>query len=119
MARGGVMGLSVRLGTRLGLRVLALACCAQAAAQAVAPAPWPDTPATREFRQRVLDLAVLYGESSGLDPNGYLIETTDQGPTRPGCRNVLARTSLGGVAVAAQTFEVCKHNRDNNPGKAP
>lgn len=100
------------------LRVLALyvACCAQAVAQAVPPAAparaWPDTPATREFRQRVLDLAVLYGESSGLDPNGYLIETSDKGPARPGCRSVLARTSLGGVAVSAETFEVCKGNKD-------
>ena len=80
------------------------------AAQPVPATPWPDTPATREFRQRVLDLAVLYGESSGLDPNGYLIETTDQGPARPGCRSVLARTSLGGGAVSAETLEVCKNN---------
>ncbi len=104
---------------RLWVLVMALGCSSQAAAQAAAavtPSPsWPDTPATREFRQRVLDLAVLYGESSGLDPNGYLIETTDQGPARAGCRQVLARTSLGGVAVAAQTFEVCKPD----PPKAP
>jgi hypothetical protein len=103
-----------------GLCMLALyvACCTQAAAQAVPPAaPWPDTPATREFRQRVLDLAVLYGESSGLDPNGYLIETTDQGPARPGCRSVLARTSLGGAVVSAQTLEVCKDSKDKD--KAP
>lgn len=96
-----------------------VACWAPLAAQTVPPAPaapaWPDTPATREFRQRVLDLAVLYGESSGLDANGYLIETSDQGPTRPGCRRVLARTSLGGVAVSADTFEVCKNNRDKAP----
>lgn len=108
---------------RLCVLVLALGCASPATAQVAAPdtpAPsWPDTPATREFRQRVLDLAVLYGESSGLDPNGYLIETSDQGPARPGCRHVLARTSLGGVAVAAQTFEVCKHSPDNNPNKAP
>lgn len=106
-------------GVRPVMRVLALACCSQVAAQALAPTPWPDTPATREFRQRVLELAVLYGESSGLDPNGYLIETSDQGPARPGCRHVLARTSLGGAAVGAQTFEVCKHNPDSNPNKAP
>ena len=96
------------------LTLLHLACCAQVAAQVVPgaalPPPWPDTPATREFRQRVLDLAVLYGESRGLDPNGYLIETTDQGPARPGCRSVLARTSLGGGAVSAETLEVCKNN---------
>lgn len=91
------------------------ACLAQAplapvagSSPAAAPPPWTDTPATREFRQRVLDLAVLYGESSGLDPNGYLIETSDQGPAPGGCHRVLARTSLGGVAVSAQTFEVCK-----------
>lgn len=72
------------------------------------PAPWPDTPQTREFRQRVLDLAVLYGESAGLDPNGYLIETTDLGPAKPGCRRVRARTSLSGVVVTTEEFEVCK-----------
>lgn len=92
----------------------ALLLCGTCAAQTVpAPAPsWPDTPAMREFRQRVLDLAVLYGDSSGLDPNGYLIEASDQGPARPGCRRVLARTSLGGVAVSAETFEVCKGHKD-------
>jgi hypothetical protein len=99
--------------------VLYLSCCAQAAAQAVPSAvpvqAWPDTPATREFRQRVLELAVLYGESSGLDANGYLIETTDQGPARPGCRSVRVRTSLGGVAVSAETFEVCKDSKDKAP----
>ena len=104
---------------RLCMLALYVACCAQAGAQAVpsaAPVPsWPDTPATREFRQRVLDLAVLYGESSGLDPNGYLIETNDQGPARPGCRSVLARTSLGGAVVSAQTFEVCKDRKDRAP----
>lgn len=73
-----------------------------------APAPWPDTPQTREFRQRVLDLAVLYGESGGLDPNGYLIETTDLGPAQPGCRRVRARTSFARVVVATEEFEVCK-----------
>jgi hypothetical protein len=105
---------------RLCMLALFVACCAQAAAQAVPgaapPPPWPDTPATREFRQRVLDLAVLYGESSGLDPNGYLIETTDQGPARPGCRSVLVRTSLGGVAVSAEALEVCKNiGKDKAP----
>lgn len=102
------------------LTLLYLACCAQAAAQAMpgaAPPPsWPDTPATREFRQRVLDLAVLYGESSGLDANGYLIETTDQGPAGPGCRSVRVRTSLGGMAVSVETLEVCKNN---DKDKAP
>ena len=98
--------------------VLAMAWGAPALAQTTLPpppAPWPDTEATREFRQRVLALAVLYGESSGLDPNGYLIETTDQGPAQAGCRKVLARISLGGVAVSAQTFEVCKDPKDRAP----
>ena len=59
---------------------------------------------------------MLYGESSGLDPNGYLIETTDQGPARPGCRSVLVRTSLGGVAVSAEALEVCKNiGKDKAP----
>ncbi len=93
-----------------GLAVVCGACAAQTVH--APPPPWPDTPATREFRQRVLDLAVLYGDSSGLDPNGYLIETSDKGPARPGCRSVLARTSLGGVAVSAETFEVCKGSKD-------
>lgn len=75
---------------------------------APAPAPWPDTANTREFRRRVLDLAVLYGTSSGLDPNGYLIATTDLGVIRPGCHRVRARTSLAGVEVGNDVFEVCK-----------
>jgi len=83
---------------------------ADASAVTAVPAPWPDTPATREFRQRVLYLAVLYGESSGLDSNGYLIETKDLGAVgSAGCHRVQAHTSLGGVRVADGTFEVCKH----------
>ncbi|MCW5651642.1 MAG: hypothetical protein KIS62_17995 [Ramlibacter sp.] len=78
----------------------------QAPARAVAP--WPDTPNTREFRRRVLDLAVLYGTSSGLDPNGYMIATTDLGVIRPGCHRVRARTSLAGTEVGNEVFEVCK-----------
>jgi uncharacterized membrane protein (DUF4010 family) len=108
-------GLLVHVAVVLGLLAWAGPAAAQVAPAATAAAPWPDTPATREFRQRVLDLAVLYGESSGLDPNGYLIETNDTGPAGPGCRRVLARISLGGVAVSADTFEVCKASKDKAP----
>lgn len=96
---------------------MAAACSAQApvrapvaSAAARAPAPWPDTPSTRIFRQRTLDLAIIYGESGGLDENGYLIQTTDLGLTAPGaaCHNVRARTSLGGVPVADEVIETCK-----------
>ena len=96
---------------------MAAGCSAQAPslasavpAVAQAPAPWPDTPSTRIFRQRTLDLALIYGDSGGLDENGYLIQTTDLGLTAPGstCHRVRARTSLGGVPVADEVIETCK-----------
>lgn len=94
----------------LAAAALAGACASQPVAP---PPPWPDTPETREFRQRVLDLAVLYGDSSGLDPNGYLILTRDvtaqEGRSHEGCHRVKARTLLAGVQVGAEeAFEVCK-----------
>lgn len=109
-----------RFAPGLGV-LLAAACAAQpvvpampaplAAQDAVAtpPRPWPDTPSTRAFRRRVLELAILYGESGGLDENGYLIQTTDLGPSLPGarCHRVRARISLGGVAVAEEVIETC------------
>ncbi len=102
---------------RAAMAAVALACgvstaqtppAAPAGTSPAAPPPWLDTPASREFRQRVLDLAVLYGDSSGLDGNGYLIETSDKGPAAPGCRYVLARISLAGATVSNETFEICK-----------
>ena len=78
-----------------------------AGAQPAAPAG-PDTPAGRQFLRRVQELAVLYGESSGLDEKGFLIETRDLGVTRPGCHRVTARISLAGVPVREETVELCK-----------
>jgi hypothetical protein len=76
-------------------------------AAAAPPAPWPDTPSTRAFRRRTLELAIIYGESGGLDENGYLIHTTDLGATANGCHRVRARTSLRGVPVGDEVIETC------------
>ncbi len=78
-----------------------------ALAQPAAPG-WPDTPQSREFLRRVQELAVRYGESSGLDGNGFLIEARDLGATRPGCHRVQSRISLAGVPVREESAEICK-----------
>ena len=41
-----------------------VACCALAAQ---AQAEWLDSPQAKEFRDRVIQLALLYGESNGID----------------------------------------------------
>ena len=77
--------------------------CAQCAAQA----QWPDTPQSRAFRQRVIDLALLYGESSGIDEAGFMIHAQVVAPAGPPCKTVAVDIHLGGTKLREDSFQAC------------
>jgi hypothetical protein len=77
MTRSGAIAL---LGAMAWVPALPLAAQTPPAAP-VAPAQqdsrgadWLDTPQAQSFRHRVVALALLYGESGGIDPKGFKIE---------------------------------------------
>jgi hypothetical protein len=75
----------------------------------VSPPPWPDTPAAREFRGRVIYLALLYGTSSGIDPNGYKIRATLTGASSETCKIAEVSTSVDHALVRLDLLPACPH----------
>lgn len=69
---------------------------------------WLDSAAAREFRERVVQLAVIYGDSSGIDPEGYRIETRLQGHDERGCPIVDVRILLDAKPVRRERQPACK-----------
>jgi hypothetical protein len=75
----------------------------------VAPPPWPDTPASREFRERVIYLALLYRTSSGIDPNGYKIRATLTEARSDACKIAEVSTSVDNALVRLDLLPACPH----------
>jgi hypothetical protein len=75
----------------------------------VSPPPWPDTPGSREFRERVIYLALLYRTSSGIDPNGYKIRArlTDAGADA--CKIAEVATMADSALVRLDLLPACPH----------
>jgi len=73
----------------------------------VAAVVWPDTEATRAFRQRVIDLALLYGSSSGIDPNGFKIEARIIDGRERGCALAEVATTFAGAPVRLDRLPAC------------
>ena len=71
-------------------------------------ADWLDTPQAQSFRHRVVALALLYGESGGIDPKGFKIEARVTGERVQGCPVVAAETSIDGTLLRRDTAPVCK-----------
>ena len=74
-----------------------------------AHAPWLDTPQHAEFRQRVIDLALIYGDSSGIDPEGWRIETRRLAPLAQHCAQVEVRVSRDGQPAMRREVRACEH----------
>jgi len=87
--------------------LLLLLAPALALAQPAAPGAWLDTPAAREFRQRVVQLATIYGESGGIDPEGYRIEAALQGRDARGCALVDVRILQSAKLVRREQQASC------------
>lgn len=73
-----------------------------------ADAAWLDSPQAAGFRERVVQLALIYGESSGLDPRDYRIVTRAVPQQPGGCADVEVVTSKGGEVVRRETVHACR-----------
>lgn len=99
-----------RMHRAWSLAALLLAFDAMAAAPADAGmAAWLDSPAAREFRTRVAQLAVLYGESSGIDPSGLRVTAARIGEARGDCARVEIAVRAAGQEVRREEQGVCVH----------
>ena len=79
-----------------------------ALASAGEPAQWLNSPPAQAFQQRVIDLALIYDESSGIDPEGYKIDTRVTTERLLGCVVVQMVISQGGKEVKRESVPACK-----------
>jgi len=89
-----------------------VACCACAAALAQESQPlerWLASAEAQAFRERVVQLALIYGESSGIDPRGLRIVTRRTAETAPGCGRVQVQAFEGGKPVLETAVDACRH----------
>jgi hypothetical protein len=75
----------------------------------VSPPPWPDTPAAREFRERVVYLALLYRQSSGIDPNGFKIRARLTEAGADACKIAEVATIADNALVRLDLLPACPH----------
>jgi len=93
---------------RKSASALALAAIAAAAAHA---ADWLDSPEAKQFRDRVVLLALIYGESSGIDPQGYMVRTRLMRRLEGDCGQVEAVTLQGDRELRREELQACRHPR--------
>ena len=86
--------------------IAALLCCCAFAARA----DWLDTPEAREFRDRVVQLALIYGESSGIDLQGFKVETKQVEKLGQMCSYVEVKTSKDGKEVRRDKVRACREH---------
>jgi hypothetical protein len=75
----------------------------------IAPPRWLDTPAAREFRERVIYLALLYRTSSGIDPNGFKIRARLTDAARDACKIAEVATIADNALVRLDLLPACPH----------
>ena len=86
--------------------LLAAAACA-ACAQTPVDQGWLASPPATEFRARVVQLALIYGDSSGIDPRGFRITTRATSPPQAGCADVDVAIFQGDEVVRRETVHAC------------
>ena len=108
-------------GMLAGMRVfllllLLLAVAATARAQLGPTAPraipeWLDTPAAQRFRERVIELALIYGDSSGIDPVGNRVVARIADDKTGPCHTVEVRTTsaAAGALLRVERVDACRH----------
>jgi hypothetical protein len=82
-----------------------------AGALAAHAADWLDTPEAKAFRDRVVLLALIYGESSGIDPQGYMVRTKELRKVDAECGEVEVVTLQGDKEVRREELRACRHPR--------
>lgn len=92
---------------RAAIVSLAVSLCV-IAAQAQATSGWIDSPQAAEFRERVIQLALVYGESSGIDLQGFKVQARETGKQEGGCADVEVVTSKGDEVVRRESVRACR-----------
>ena len=72
-------------------------------------AEWLDSPEAKQFRDRVVQLALIYGESNGVDPQGYMVRTKLLRRLDAECGEVEAVTLQGDKELRREQVRACKH----------
>jgi hypothetical protein len=75
----------------------------------VSPPPWPDTAASREFRERVVYLALLYRASTGIDPDGFKIRARLTDASADACKIAEVATMADNALVRLDLVPACPH----------
>jgi len=70
---------------------------------------WLASRQAQAFRDRVVQLALIYGESSGIDPRGVRVVTRRITETAPGCGRVQMLAYEGERLVLETTAAACRH----------
>lgn len=83
-------------------------CCWALAAGA--QAQWLDSPQALEFRDRVVQLALIYGESSGIDLQGYKVVTREVRKIDAKCSDVEVTTSRGEKVERRVQVRACREH---------
>ena len=94
---------------RIASFVCVLAACLPSLARADDAAAWLDGAAAHRFRDRVVELALIYDASSGIDPAGYKVEARRTGPLVHDCAPVEVRTSRDGQPLRHESLPACRH----------
>jgi hypothetical protein len=91
-----------------------LACAAHAQH---AESVWLDSKPAADFRARVVQLALIYGESSGLDLRDYMVRATSVSKEIEGCADVEVVVSKGERVVRRDAVRACHVPRSRpSPG---
>jgi hypothetical protein len=77
-------------------------------AQTAADREWLASPPAVEFRERVIQLALIHGDSNGIDLRDYMIRTRLLGEMKDGCGEVEVVTLKGNVEVRRETVRACR-----------
>lgn len=90
------------------LVVIALAFAAASSFGQTADADWLSSPQAAEFKARVVQLALIYGESSGIDLRGFKVQARQVSPIENGCADVEVVTLKRDEAVRKDVVRACK-----------
>lgn len=90
--------------------MLLAACALLAHGQGAPDTAWLASDGARSFRDRVVELALIYGSSSGIDPRGYKVEARRTGDLVQGCAPVAVTTSLHALVTREETLQACRRH---------
>ena len=100
----------MRRALALALLMLAAAFAHAQGAGGATTQEWLQSPQAREFRDRVVLLALIYGDSSGIDPHGLRIVTRKVAESTPGCGRVQVQVFEGDRLLQDETSPACRRH---------